>query len=108
MVLRGEFQRNLLYNLKVLKLLHWDVLRHEILEQVPNIEKLVVRYGLFKESLGNLISIVACRVSFSNLTYLDVESCNNLRYLFTSSAAKSLDQLKIMEIKGCESIEEGR
>ena len=57
---------------------------------------------------GSLKSLVACKkgVSFSNLTCLKVEGCENLSYLLTSSTAKSLGQLKRMEIKRCSSIEE--
>lgn len=50
--------------------------------------------------------LVPGRGSFSNLTYLEVERCNSLLYLFTSSTAKSLAQLKRMEIKWCDSIKE--
>ncbi|TKY63988.1 Disease resistance protein RPS2 [Spatholobus suberectus] len=157
----GEFQRNLLHTLKVLTLcshIESDVFPYEILQQVPNIEKLGVLYSSFKEifccqspnmdhtglllqlkvlhldSLGDLVSIglenswiepflrnleimqvisclklknlVPCTVSFSNLTLLEVNQCDSLLYLFTSSTAKSLAQLKRMEIKRCSSIEE--
>jgi len=129
MILRGEFERNLLDNLKALTLcVGWDVFGYEILEQVPNIEKLVVCDGSFKEMfccespnnvdysglllqlkelhLESLPELVAWRLPFSNLTCLKVESCNRLPYLFTSSTVKSLTQLQRMEIKECESIEE--
>jgi len=52
------------------------------------------------------INLVPCKVSFSNLTYLEVNRCESLLYLFTSSTAKSLGQLKTMKIKKCDSIEE--
>ena len=155
MILRGEFQPNLLDNIKALTLcLGSDLFGYGILERFPNIEKLVVRDGSFKEifcsespnnvlhqlkvlqleSLGELVSIgldnfwtdsfvrnletfeviscsslenlVACTVCFSNLTCLKVEDCLSLSYLLTSSTAKSLGQLKRMEIKWCRSIEE--
>jgi len=158
MTLCGEFQRNLLDNLKSLTLyFSSDEFKYEILKQVPNIEKLVVCDGSFKKmfccespnkvdysglllqlkvlhlkSLEDLVSIglentwtfvkiletfeviscfslknlVSCRVSFSNLICLKVENCDSLSYLFTSSTARSLTQLKRMEIKKCESIEE--
>ncbi|XP_014633283.1 uncharacterized protein [Glycine max] len=54
----------------------------------------------------SLINLVPCTVSFSNLTYLKVKSCKSLLYLFTSSTARSLGQLKTMEIGWCDSIEE--
>jgi len=153
MILQGEFQPNLLDNIKALTLcLSSDVFRCEILEEVPNIEKLVVSDGSFKEMFccesgnnvlqqlkvlqlesleelvsiswsdsfvrnlesfevikcGSLKSLVACKkgVSFSNLICLKVEGCHSLSYLLTSSTAKSLGQLKRMEIKWCRSIEE--
>ncbi|KAG2380649.1 Disease resistance protein [Vigna angularis] len=155
MILQGEFKRNVLHNIKALTLcLGSDVFRYKILEQVPNLEKLVVCDSSFKkmfcrespdnvlqqlkvlqlESLGELVSIglenswtdsfvrnletfevircsslknlVACTVSFSNLTYLKVYGCHSLSYLLTSSTAKCLGKLKRMDIEGCNSIEE--
>uniref|UniRef100_A0A0R0J7M9 Disease resistance protein At4g27190-like leucine-rich repeats domain-containing protein n=1 Tax=Glycine max TaxID=3847 RepID=A0A0R0J7M9_SOYBN len=155
MILSGEFQGNHLNKLKVLTLsFEYD----EFLQRVPNIEKLEVCDGFFKEifcfdslnvdedglvsqlkvicwdSLPELVSIgsenfgivpflrnletlqvisclssinlVPCTVSFSNLTYLLVQNCKSLLYLFTSSTARSLGQLKTMEISWCDSIEE--
>ncbi|XP_022641723.1 probable disease resistance protein At1g12280 [Vigna radiata var. radiata] len=55
---------------------------------------------------SNLKNLVTCRVSFSNLIRLKVENCGSLSYLFTSSTAKSLAELQIMEIENCKSIEE--
>ncbi|CAJ1950246.1 unnamed protein product [Sphenostylis stenocarpa] len=105
------------------------LLEYEILQHVPNIEKLVVCDGSFKEiffgspsnvdysglltqfkvlhleSLRELVS-VGLNLVASNLTHLKVKSCHKLSYLFTSSTAKSLGQLKRMEIIRCESIEE--
>jgi len=129
MIMQEEFERSLLENLKVLSLcLGTDGFEYEILEQVPNIEKLVVCDGSLKEMLccespnnvdyselllqlkelylESLPELVAWRLPFSNLTCLKVESCDSLPYLFTSSTAKSLTQLQRMEIKECESIEE--
>ncbi|KAG5142014.1 hypothetical protein JHK82_017709 [Glycine max] len=161
MIKRGEFQTNFLHKLQVLTLcfhIGSNVFPYEILQLAPNIEKLVVCDGSFKEifcfdslnvdeaglllqlkvlcldSLPELVSIglenssiqpllgnletlevidcyslkylVPCTVSFSNLTYLQVQDCNSLLYLFTSSTARSLGQLKRMEIKRCYSIEE--
>ncbi|KAH1240881.1 putative disease resistance protein [Glycine max] len=158
MILSGEFQGNHLNELKVLALFfHFE--SDVFLQRVPNIEKLEVRGGSFKEifcfdshnvdedglvsqlkvicsdSLPELVSIgsensgivpflrnletlevvscfmssinlVPCTVSFSNLTYLKVYSCDSLLYLFTSSTARSLGKLKTMEIGWCDSIEE--
>ncbi|RZC01726.1 putative disease resistance protein [Glycine soja] len=161
MIKRGEFQRNFLHKLQVLTVgFHRgsDEFPYEILKLAPNIEKLVVYDGSFKEIfcfdslnvdeaglllqlkvlcldslpelvsiglqnsliqplLGNLetLEVIGCSslkdlvpstVSFSNLTYLEVERCNSMLYLFKSSTARSLGQLKRMEIKRCDSIEE--
>ncbi|KAL2347779.1 hypothetical protein Fmac_001779 [Flemingia macrophylla] len=43
---------------------------------------------------------------FSNLTCLEVSSCKRVLYLFTSSIAKSLVQLKTVNIQECESLKE--
>ncbi|XP_057468263.1 uncharacterized protein LOC130757536 isoform X2 [Actinidia eriantha] len=40
-------------------------------------------------------------VSFSNLSELVIQSCGNLRYLFSPSCARGLLQLKRLEIKSC-------
>ncbi|KAH1240880.1 Disease resistance protein [Glycine max] len=161
MIKRGEFQRNFLHKLQVLTLcfhIGSNVFPYEILQLAPNIEKLVVCDGSFKEIfcfdslnvdeaglllqlkvlcldslpelvsiglenssiqplLGNLetLEVIGCSslkglvpstVSFSNLTYLQVQECNSLLYFFTSSTARSLTRLKRMEIKWCGSIEE--
>ncbi|QCE02661.1 hypothetical protein DEO72_LG8g676 [Vigna unguiculata] len=137
MIVRGEFPRNLLHNLKVLVLcFHLDAFRYEILEQVPNVEKLMVCDGFFNEifccenpsnvdyysrfllhlkvlhleSLQDFISIglnlAAWRLPLSNLTCLKVQGCSRLLYLLTSSTVKSLGQLKRMEIKNCRAIQE--
>ncbi|KAG2380281.1 uncharacterized protein HKW66_Vig0170600 [Vigna angularis] len=45
-------------------------------------------------------------IMFPRLSYLKVESCNSLPYLFTSSTAKGLAELKTMKIKECKVIEE--
>ncbi|RZC01714.1 hypothetical protein D0Y65_017080 [Glycine soja] len=157
MILSGEFQGNHLNELKVLALF-FHIESDVFLQRVPNIEKLEVRDGSFKEifcfdslnvdedglvsqlkvicsdSLPELVSIgsensgivpflrnletlevisclssinlVPCTVYFSNLTYLQVQYCNSLLYLFTSSTARSLGQLKTMKISNCGSIEE--
>ncbi|XP_072066539.1 uncharacterized protein [Arachis hypogaea] len=44
-------------------------------------------------------------VTFSNLTWLKVEGCASLKYLFTSSAAKCLVQLEQLHISNCEALE---
>ncbi|XP_057744732.1 uncharacterized protein LOC130962545 [Arachis stenosperma] len=44
-------------------------------------------------------------VASSNLTWLKVEGCASLKYLFTSSAAKCLVQLEELYISNCEALE---
>ncbi|XP_057742365.1 uncharacterized protein LOC130960881 isoform X1 [Arachis stenosperma] len=44
-------------------------------------------------------------VASSNLTWLEVEGCASLKYLFTSSAAKCLVQLEELHISNCEALE---
>lgn len=50
--------------------------------------------------------LVPSTVSFPNLTSLNVEECHGLVYLFTSSTAKRLGQLKHMSIRDCQAIQE--
>ncbi|KAL5166952.1 putative disease resistance protein [Glycine soja] len=57
-------------------------------------------------SCPNMRNLVSSTVSFSNLTSLNVEECHGLVYLFTSSTAKSLGQLKHMSIRDCQAIQE--
>nr|AEB06129.1 Rpp4 candidate R7 [Glycine max] len=57
-------------------------------------------------SCPNMKNLVPSTVPFSNLTSLNVEECHGLVYLFTSSTAKSLGQLKHMSIRDCQAIQE--
>ncbi|PRQ21217.1 putative leucine-rich repeat domain, L domain-containing protein [Rosa chinensis] len=50
--------------------------------------------------------IINRKVVFPNLTTLSVSSCDHLRFLFSFSMAKSLVELKHLEISTCHSIEE--
>lgn len=43
---------------------------------------------------------------FKNLTYLTVEGCDNIRYLFSPSMANSLVVLEHVSVQKCEAIEE--
>ncbi|KAL5160904.1 putative disease resistance protein [Glycine soja] len=137
MIKRGEFQRNFLHKLQVLTLcfhIGSNVFPYEILQLAPNIEKLVVCDGSFKEifcfdslnvdeaglllqlkvlcleSLPELVSIglenSLIQPLLGNLETLEVIGCSSLKDLFTSSTARSLTRLKRMEIKRCYSIEE--
>ncbi|XP_027907570.1 uncharacterized protein LOC114166893 isoform X2 [Vigna unguiculata] len=92
-----------------LKVLHLEFLRGSVSIGLENswIEPFVRNLETLKViGCGSLKNLVECEVSFCNMTYLKVESCLSLSYLFTSSTAKSLSQLKKMKIKRCEFIEE--
>ena len=127
MILRGEIQRNLLHNLEVLTLcLGSDVFGYKILEEVPNIEKLVVCDGSFKEifccesgnnvlqklkvlqleSLRELVSIGlenSWTDSFvRNLETFEVTYCSSLKSLL--SCTVSFSNLTCLKVEGCESL----
>ncbi|XLU46471.1 hypothetical protein S245_041285 [Arachis hypogaea] len=70
---------------------------HPILD---NIQTLKVKY------CHHIKNLVASKVSFSSLTKLVVSGCDGLLYVFTSSTAESLSQLKHMEISYCSSMRE--
>ncbi|KAF2288038.1 hypothetical protein GH714_004040 [Hevea brasiliensis] len=55
---------------------------------------------------SSLEILVPSSVSFQNLMSLEVSKCNGLRNLLTASAARSLVQLRRMDIKECESMQE--
>ncbi|XP_015950880.1 uncharacterized protein LOC107475746 [Arachis duranensis] len=57
------------------------------------------------KSCSGLTSLVSSPVCFSNLTHLTVSECDSMIYLFTSSTAKSLSQLKEMKISNCKSMQ---
>ncbi|XP_022635603.1 uncharacterized protein LOC106759214 isoform X1 [Vigna radiata var. radiata] len=50
--------------------------------------------------------LVPSTLSFSNLTSLNVGECHGLIYVFTSSTAKRLGQLKNISIRDCQAIQE--
>ncbi|TXG48723.1 hypothetical protein EZV62_024598 [Acer yangbiense] len=55
---------------------------------------------------GNLKTLVPSSVSLQNLTMLEVQKCDGLINFVTFSTAKSLKQLKIMNIIDCKIMEE--
>nr|KYP47023.1 Disease resistance protein At4g27190 family [Cajanus cajan] len=88
-----------------------------ILESLPELISIGLENTWVVPVLGNLesldVSSCSCLtnlapspICFSNLMSLFVFECHGLENLFTSSTAKSLARLKIMEIKSCESIKE--
>ncbi|MED6176568.1 hypothetical protein PIB30_089509, partial [Stylosanthes scabra] len=70
---------------------------HPILD---NIQTLKVRWCY------DIKNLVPSKVSFSSLTKLVVKYCDGLLYLFTSSTAESLSQLKEIMISHCKSMRE--
>ncbi|KAI9112275.1 hypothetical protein K1719_016798 [Acacia pycnantha] len=61
---------------------------------------------LWVEHCSHLKHLVPSSVTFSHLTHLEVENCNGLIYLITSSTARSLVKLTTMKIKNCNSLEQ--
>ncbi|KAL5809788.1 hypothetical protein ACOSQ3_030479 [Xanthoceras sorbifolium] len=55
---------------------------------------------------GNLVTLVPSSVSLQKLETLEIQKCDGLINLMTFSTAKSLEQLKIMKIIDCKTIEE--
>ncbi|KAG8645046.1 hypothetical protein MANES_10G028400v8 [Manihot esculenta] len=55
---------------------------------------------------SNLINLAPSSASFQDLTTLDVGFCKALKYLVTSSAAKSMVQLLTMKIRTCKMLTE--
>ncbi|XP_050237725.1 uncharacterized protein LOC126687270 [Mercurialis annua] len=71
------------------------------LVSLPNLKNLTIRSVCCKKIWHHHLSVTS-----SNLTSLIVFSCHNLQHLFTSSMVKSLPQLKEIEIRLCDFIEE--
>ena len=87
------------------------------LESLSELETIGFENTLIEPFLRNLetLDVSSCSVlrnlapspiCFPNLMCLFVFECHGLENLFTSSTAKSLSRLKIMEIRSCESIKE--
>ncbi|RDX82031.1 hypothetical protein CR513_37228, partial [Mucuna pruriens] len=76
-------------------------LEHPWLQPFPeNLQTLQVK------NCYSLRNLVPCTISISNLTYLEVSDCSNLKSLFSSSTVKGLARVERMKIKKCESLEE--
>ncbi|KAK4270286.1 hypothetical protein QN277_023340 [Acacia crassicarpa] len=60
---------------------------------------------LYVVQCSNLKHLVPSSATFSHLTYLEVENCNGLIYLITSSTARSLVRLTTMKVSNCNSLE---
>ncbi|KAB5529267.1 hypothetical protein DKX38_019348 [Salix brachista] len=69
-------------------------------DQLQNLETLEVM------NCDSLINLAPSASSFGNLTALHVRDCKALKYLITSSTARSLVQLSVMSIKECKLVTE--
>ncbi|KAJ6746172.1 hypothetical protein OIU74_028771 [Salix koriyanagi] len=87
-----------LFNLPYLEKIWNQDLRVDQLLQ--NLETLKV------SSCGSLINLAPSASSFGNLTALHVRGCKALKYLVTSSTARSLVQLSVMSIRECKNVTE--
>ncbi|KAJ6762666.1 RPP4C3 [Salix purpurea] len=67
---------------------------------LQNLETLQVSY------CDSLINLAPSASTFGNLTALHVWNCKALKYLVTSSTARSLVQLSVMSIRECEVVTE--
>ncbi|KAL6132128.1 hypothetical protein ACLB2K_070499 [Fragaria x ananassa] len=61
---------------------------------------------LHVQNNAKLAYIINEKVGFPNLTWLAVSELNGLRFLLSSSMARSLSQLKRLQISGCQIMEE--
>ncbi|KAK2640737.1 hypothetical protein Ddye_022500 [Dipteronia dyeriana] len=94
----AKMKKLVLYILKDLKYIWKQDSRLDLILQ--NLE--VLRVG----SCDSLINLLPPSASFQNLTILEVVSCSSLKYMGTSSTAKSLVQLIKMSISYCEKMTE--
>ncbi|XP_065849315.1 probable disease resistance protein At4g27220 [Euphorbia lathyris] len=94
------------------QLLQMKVLSCENMEAVVGEGGEVIEFTrLSSLTLGSLPHLIGfCKtsgmVSFPNLTSFEVYKCKSLKYVFTTSMAKSLKQLKKLQISECELMEE--
>ncbi|XP_029127696.1 uncharacterized protein LOC114916014 [Cajanus cajan] len=66
---------------------------------------LVCLHKLCVSSCPRLTTLVHSALSFSNLNQLSIKDCQELKYLFTSSTARTLVHLEEMSIMQCELVE---
>ncbi|KAJ4721510.1 Disease resistance protein [Melia azedarach] len=71
---------------------------------LPNLELLIL-YEINVQTIWQN-QVAAVSSSVKNLTRLNLESCNNLRYLFSSSIARNLVRLQYLNIYKCQALEE--
>ncbi|WJX10999.1 hypothetical protein P8452_01661 [Trifolium repens] len=89
--------------IKTLQLFELEMLKYIWQEDFPLDHPLLQDlHQLYVWDCPSLISLAPMSTSFTNLTHLVVVNCKELNYLITSSTAKSLIQLKRLEISNCE------
>ncbi|KAJ6694532.1 hypothetical protein OIU85_005236 [Salix viminalis] len=87
-------------------------IRYLELSHLPNlkdlrVDQLLQNLETLEVSLcDSLINLAPSASSFGNLTALHVRYCKALKYLVTSSTARSLVQLSVMSIKECKMVTE--
>ncbi|XP_028789189.1 uncharacterized protein LOC114745206 [Neltuma alba] len=92
--------------IKNLRLTHLNELQN-ICKQGCQIDPLVeVLEHLVVDHCSKLNHLVPSSITFYHLTYLEVQNCNGLIYLITSSTARSLVKLATLKIRECISVEE--
>ncbi|XP_052177685.1 probable disease resistance protein At1g61190 isoform X6 [Diospyros lotus] len=70
------------------------------LKRIPHLE------GLFLHGKPQLKFIASGGGPFSKLTALNICDCNGMKFLFTSSIARALQQLKTLEVSRCSKMEQ--
>ncbi|KAL0005320.1 hypothetical protein SO802_012881 [Lithocarpus litseifolius] len=94
----------ILTQLKELKLSQLPMLTHLWKEDIEPSSIFQNLETLELSQCGKLKALVPSAVSFQNLTNMEVSECHGLIYLVTSTAAKSLVQLKKLSVSGCKRI----
>ncbi|RDY12350.1 putative disease resistance protein, partial [Mucuna pruriens] len=85
-----------LKELELKKVWYLEEIGFEHDQLLQRVERLVIQ-----GCLNKFTNLVSSSVSFSYLTHLEVRSCTGLRYLLTTSIAKSLVQLTTMKVSLC-------
>ncbi|CAJ1949988.1 unnamed protein product [Sphenostylis stenocarpa] len=119
MLCNGKFPEDMLHKLVELELDFDDVNEVSnfpivLLEKAFNLEYLEIRRCRGLEELlpsqpqlgGHVTTSVHSTPSFSRLKKLSIKECHGLRYLFTSSIARKLVHLELMQVTLCESMQE--
>ncbi|XP_052177720.1 probable disease resistance protein At4g27220 isoform X2 [Diospyros lotus] len=68
--------------------------------RIPHLE------GLFLHGKPQLKSIASGGGPFSKLTYLEIDGCHDMKFLFSSSIARALQQLRTLKVSGCSKMEQ--